>query len=50
MIALQGLNVGFWQAVGLDASTALVVSTLLGVVQSVVGDYLRSVTGEPMGK
>lgn len=46
MTVLQGANVSLFSALGLSAETALVTATVLGMVQSGIGAYLRIVTDE----
>lgn len=45
---LQGVNASLFVAFGLTADQALIVATLLGVAQSGIGMYLRTVTSEPI--
>ena len=47
-IVLQGMNVSFFVAVGVSAEKALIIATILGIVQSGLGFYLRKITSEPM--
>lgn len=48
MVALQGANLSFFTALGFDANTALIVSSILAIGQSVIGAYLRTITDERM--
>lgn len=48
MALLQGCNVSLFQTFGLEPGTALGISSLLGVLQSGMGAYLRTITDEAM--
>jgi uncharacterized membrane protein len=45
-VMLQGANVSLFQAFGLTPEHALIIATLLGIAQSGIGAYLRTITHE----